>query len=156
MSAELLKRCVLFKDFTPIGIEILATIATPKIMLAGKPLFVEGSPAEALVIVVEGRIQIAMKSPDGRDMPIASLGAGEHLGEMALLAAGRHPMHLCSALAEVDSKILEITNSDFQAVMKEKPQACLKLLLAAVSEFARKSQEAREPLRHLLGRATLR
>lgn len=153
MSAELLKRFALFKDFTPVGLEILAKIAKPKILLAGKPLFLEGAPSEALYLLVEGRILVALKSSEGKDVPVASLGSGEALGEMALLSGGRAPAHLCSALAESDSKLLEIAHADLQALMKEKPQACMKLLLAAASEFGRKSQDAREPLKHVLARA---
>lgn len=156
MSAELLRQCPLFKDFTAVGLEILAKIAKGRILLAGKPLFLEGKPSEALYIVVEGRLAVMVKGQDGRDSPMASLGAGEHLGEMALLAAAKRPVHLVSVLAESDSKIVEIANADFQNLMKEKPQACMKLLLSLSSEFGRKSVEARDPLKHLVARAVVR
>ncbi|MGC4113469.1 MAG: cyclic nucleotide-binding domain-containing protein [Myxococcales bacterium] len=153
MSVEMLRQCPLFKDFTAVGLEILAKISKPRILLAGKPLFLEGKPSESLYIVVEGRLAVMVKGPDGRESPVASLGAGEHLGEMALLAAAKKPLHLVSVLAEADSKIVEIPNADFQALMKEKPQACMKLLLSLSAEFGRKSVEAREPLRHIVTRA---
>jgi len=153
MSSELLKRCSLFRDFTPVGLDILAKIAKPKIVLHGKPLFVEGAPSETLYVAVEGRLQVMVKSSEGTQSVVASVGAGESMAEAALLAPTHGPTHLCSVVAEVDSKVLEISNADFQALMKEKPQACVKLLLACASEFARKSIEAREPLKHMLARA---
>ena len=153
MSVEILKRSPLFKDFTPVGLEILAHIAKPRVLLAGKPLFLEGTPSESFFIVAEGRFQVFAKGAEGNNVPVASLGAGEHVGEMALIAYGRNPMHLCSVVAEADSKVLEFTSADFQALTKDKPQACIKLLFALASELGRKSADAREPLRLLLARA---
>jgi CRP/FNR family cyclic AMP-dependent transcriptional regulator len=152
--SELLKQSSLFKDFTPIGLEIVSRIAKPKIVLAGKPLFSEGGTPEALYVVVEGRFHIAVKGTDGKDVPLASLGVGEHLSEMALLSAtGKPSPHVCSAIAEVDSKVLEISLADFQRLTKEKPQACVKLLLAISQEFGQKVADSRDALRHLLTRA---
>ena len=156
MSVDVLRQCVLFKDFTAVGLEIIAKIAKSRIVLAGKTIFQEGKPSESLYIVIEGRLSVLVKSADGRDAPLASLGAGEHLGEMALLASARKPLHLCSVVAEADSKLMEIGVADFQALMKDKPQACMKLLLSLSAEFGRKSVEAREPLRHLVARAVVR
>jgi CRP-like cAMP-binding protein len=156
MSVEILKRCLLLKDFTPVGLEILARIAKPKVILAGKALFVEGGASESLFIVAEGRFQVMLKNTEGKDIAVAAMGAGEHMGEMGLIAAGRQPLHLCSVVAEADSKVLEISSADFQSLMKEKPQACVKLLFALSAELGRKSAGARDPLRHILARAVTR
>lgn len=156
MASEILKRCELFRDFTPVGLDILSKIAKPRVLLAGKILFAEGTQADALYIIAEGRFRVVVKAVDGTDVPIASLGAGEHLGDLALLAPGKKTTHLCTVVAEADSKILEIAQADFQALTKEKPQACMKLLLALASEFGRKSVDAREPLKTVLSRYMVR
>ena len=155
MSVEMLKQCALFKDFTAVGLEILAKIAKPKIVLAGKPVFQEGKPSESLFILVEGRLSVLIKGPDGRETPMASLGGGEHLGEMSLLAAARRPVHVCSVVAEANSKLLEISAVDFQTLMKDKPQACMKLLLSLSADFGRKAVDAREPLSHVVARSVV-
>lgn len=152
MSVDVLKKSVLFKEFTPTGLGILGKIATPRIILAGQPLFSEGGAGDALYIIAEGRIRIVMRGADGRDLPIAALGPGEHAGEVSLLG-DNPPNHLCTAIAEVDSKILEIKRSDFQQTMKEKPQACIKLMLAISQEFGRKVAATSDTLRVLLTRA---
>ncbi len=153
MSVEVLKQCALFKDFTQVGLEILARIAKPRIILAGKPLFIEGQPALSLVVVSEGRFQIVVKDPEGTEVALASLGPGEHLSEMAILSHTRPAVHLCTAVAEVDSKVVEIAGSDFAKMMELKPQACIKLLLAAAQQFGQKVADCREPLRRALLRA---
>ena len=151
MSAEILKKCALFREFTPVGLEIFSRIATPRIVLAGYPLFEEGSPADALVLVAEGRFHIHVKGGDGQDVPLATLGVGEHLSEMSLLSSGR-AVHLCSALAEIDSRVLEISSADFLGLVPVKPQACVKLLLAAAQQLGQKVAACSDPLRLLLAR----
>jgi CRP-like cAMP-binding protein len=94
-----------------------------------------------------------VKSSEGTLAPVASLGAGESLCEMALLSQGRPVLHLCSVVAEVDSKALEISSADLQGLMKDKPQACVKLLLACAAEVGRKAGDARDLLKHMLARS---
>ncbi len=148
MSAEILRRSPLFRTFTPVGVEIFSRIATPRIVLARAPLFQEGGPANALFLVAEGRFQILVKGADGQEMVLARLGVGEHMSEMSLLSSGS-AVHMCSALAEVDSRVLEITSADFVELIRVKPQACVKLLLAAAQSLGQKVAACRDPLRHL-------
>ena len=153
MSAELLKRCALFRDFTPVGLELFAKISKPRIVLRGKPLFAEGTPSETLYLLVEGRVQVLVKTAEGTISTVASLGAGESLCEMALLSPAKPVAHMCSVVAEVDSKVLEGSSADLQALMKDKPQACVKLLLACAAEVGRKAGDARDLLKHMVARS---
>ena len=155
MTAEILRQSALFRDFTPVGVAILARIAQPRIVLAGKPLFVEGEPAGSMYLIAEGRFQIQARGQDGKDVPLATLRPVEHLSELSLLASGKSPPHLCSAVAEIDSRALEIASKDFFELMGQKPQACIKLLLAVSQQLAEKFAACREPLRSLLTRTLL-
>ena len=156
MSTEVLRQCAPFKGLTSVGLEIFAKIAKPRILLTGKVLFAEGKPSESLYLVAEGRLGVRVKGPDGHDAPVASLGAGEHMGEMALLATGKQAVHLCTVVAEADSKVLEISAADFRTLLKDKPQACMKLLLALSAELGQKAVDAGEPLRFLMMQADRR
>jgi CRP-like cAMP-binding protein len=156
MSAELLKTSPLFRDFTPVGLGILSRITRPRVLLAGNLLFAEGAPSEALYLVFEGRLQLSMKGADGREVPLGSLGAGEHLGQVALISEGAPTAHLCTATADLDTKILEIPAADFRALMREKPQACMKLMLAVAQDFGRRVSSSGDVLKHVLARAAFR
>jgi CRP-like cAMP-binding protein len=95
-----------------------------------------------------------MKSPDGRDVPVASLGPGEHLGQMSLLS--EKPLaHLCTATAELDSKVLEIPAADFRALAKEKPQACMKLTLAISQDYGQKVAASGDLLKYMVSCAVV-
>jgi CRP/FNR family transcriptional regulator, cyclic AMP receptor protein len=145
-----LKQFALFKDFTPTGLGILAGIATERVVLANQPLFAEGSPSAALYFVVEGRMKVTLKGNEGQSNYVSTLGRGEHLGELALLGSG---LRLCSVTAEMDSKVIEIKTDEFQELQKQKPQACLKLMMAIATEFGKKLQDNRDAIRQLAFRS---
>ncbi len=44
----------------------------------------EGDQADSLYILLSGRVKVYSSSPDGKDVVIATHGAGEYVGEMAL------------------------------------------------------------------------
>ncbi len=142
---EALQRAALFKDFTETGIRIFAAIAQEKAIPAGSPLFVESMVGESLFIVKSGTVRITQKTPEG-DKELALVGAGEHLGELALLGK---TVRLVSAIAASQCEVIEIAQRDFARLQPQKPQACLKLALAIAADLAGRAAENREVLRDL-------
>ncbi len=147
-AEEALARAPLFKDFTPTGLKIFATIAQEKTIPAGSPIFVENMVGESLFIVKSGTVRIVQRVGDG-EKELAVLGAGEHLGAVALL--GRS-VRLVSAVAATPCEVLELTQRDFARLQPQKPQACLKLALAIAADLAVKVADNRDALRELPGR----
>lgn len=149
MSAvEALQRSALFRDFTETGLKIFASIAVEKTVPAGAPLFVENMVGESLFIVKSGTVRLTVKTAEG-DRELGTVGAGEHLGELALL--GRS-VRLVSAVAQGPCEVVEIAQRDFVKLQPQKPQACLKLALAIAGAVAARAAESRELLRELVTR----
>lgn len=147
-AAEALQKAPLFREFTETGIKIFAAIALEKAIPAGSPIFVENMVGESLFIVKSGTVKLTQKSADG-ERELATVGAGEHLGELALLGQG---VRLVSAVAATACEVLEITQRDFARLQPQKPQACLKLALAIAQDLAHKVADNRELLRELAAR----
>ena len=142
---EALQRSSLFRGFSETGIQIFAAISTEKSLPAGAPLFAENMVGESMFIVKSGTVRIT--SRDGQEeRTLAVVGAGEHLGELALLARS---VRLVSAVAETDCEILEITQRDYYRLQPQKPQACLKLALAIAADLAQQANDNRDALRSL-------
>ena len=146
---DALKRAPLFGDFTETGLKIFAGIALEKSFPAGTPIFVENMVGESLFIVKAGTVRLTQKTPEG-EKELAVVGAGEHLGAMALL--GRS-VRLVSAVASTACEVVEITQRDFVRLQPQKPQACLKLALAIAGDLAARVTEHRGALRELAARA---
>lgn len=147
-ALEALQRSVLFKDFSPAGLQIFAEIAQQRALPAGTPLFVENMVGESLFIVRSGTVRVTQRTAAG-EQELAVLGAGEHLGEVALLGKG---VRLVSAVAATPCEVIEITHRDFFRKAAEKPTACLKLALAIAADLAARVAESRDALRELPGR----
>jgi CRP-like cAMP-binding protein len=144
-ALEALQRAPLFKDFTETGLKIFAAIAQEKAIPAGSPIFVENMVGESLFIVKSGTVRLTQKTAEG-ERELGTLGAGEHLGELALLAKS---VRLVSAVASTQCEVLELSQRDFARLQPQKPQACLKLALAIAADVAAKVAETRDLLREL-------
>jgi CRP-like cAMP-binding protein len=140
---EALQKSPLFREFSETGLKIFASIATEKSVPAGAPLFAENMVGESMFIVKTGTVRITSRD-GGNDRALAILGAGEHLGELALLARS---VRLVSAVAETPCELVEITQRDYYRLQPQKPQACLKLALAIAADLARKIADGRDALR---------
>lgn len=108
--------------------------------------------AESLFIIGQGKVSISVKGNNGEEIPVGELGPGDSLGELALLQQGQR---MCSAVALTLVTAVELRSSDFQRLLGQKPQACLKLLMAIVAQFSARLADNRETLRTLLPRGSL-
>ncbi len=142
---EALQRCALLKDFSETGLKILATIAVEKNVPSGTPLFVENMVGESMFIVKSGTVRIMQRDGPG-ERELGVVGAGEHLGAIALL--GRS-VRLVSAVAASPCEVLELSQRDFVRLQPQKPQACLKLAVAIAADLAAKVVETRDAVREL-------
>lgn len=147
-ALEALQKAPLFREFTETGLKIFASITLEKAIPAGTPLFVENMVGESLFIVKSGTVKITRKAAEG-EKELAVVGAGEHLGELALLGKS---VRLVSAVAVTQCEVLEITQRDFVRLQPQKPQACLKLALAIAQDLAHKAADNRDVLREMVAR----
>src|SRR5687767_9903532 len=84
-TAELLKRTALFGEADEQTLEHLADKAIERRYKKGQLIFYQGDPAEALFVVIEGRIKVVVTSEDGDEMLLVTLGPGDVFGEIAVI-----------------------------------------------------------------------
>lgn len=144
---KVLKSAALFRNFTDTGVQLVASIAQEKHIPGGTPLFVENMIGEALYVVADGMIRLAVRGPQGQELTLTVLGRGESLGEAALLRAGPR---LCSATAEVTSTVIEISRRDIALLQRTKPQACLKLMMGVVDLIGERMRASEREFRQFL------
>lgn len=147
-----LRKSPLLMGFTDVGLQIIAAIAVSKEVPDGAPIYVEGMLGDTLYILVEGRVRVAAKDSEGVEHTLTRLEPGDSFGELALLGGGTR---LASTYAEGPCQLLEIHAKDFARLQRQKPQACLKLLMRVVERFGQRLAESRDAWREVL-LATLR
>ncbi|NJK88299.1 MAG: cyclic nucleotide-binding domain-containing protein [Myxococcales bacterium] len=142
-----LKTTELFRSFTDTGLQILASIAQVKTLPPGTPLFVQNMLGDSLYVVAEGRVRLSVKGRDGQDVTLAILAAPSTIGEAAILRSGPR---LCSAVAEVDTTVVELARRDVAQLQKTKPQAVLKLMMSVVDLVSDRLRAVDDDLRQFL------
>src|SRR5262245_46117893 len=81
----------------------------------GETLVRQGETADALYIVVTGRFVVTL---DGSRVPVAELGPGQPVGEIAFLAGG---VRTATVTALRDSLVLRLGRADFEALSAKSP-----------------------------------
>ena len=106
-------------------------------LAAGATLFKEGEPGESLFVVRSGEIELFIKDTAGQKIVLAIVRSGEVFGELALLDPGART---ATAVALVDSELLELDREDLLLLFKKTPAAALQLL-ASMGHMTRKADE---------------
>jgi CRP-like cAMP-binding protein len=142
--SAVLRGAMLLRDFTEVGLKILAESTVERSVSAGAYAFRAGEPSEALAIVARGTLQLV---PTDGGSPVGEVTAGDSLGGLSLLVDGERVL---SAVALDEVELLELSRDAFEEIKKSHPRTALKLTLCLAQDLAERLREARAPLREFL------
>ncbi len=138
MYEDQLKQVDLFESLDPKEVRLIAKTCTERQYAAGAVLMQEGEPGAGLFILTEGKVRVTQSAGAGNPpRDIATLEAGEVLGEMALL----DDLPRSATVTAIEpSRCLLIPVWDFRAALRESPEIAIKLL-AQLSRRLRKTEQ---------------
>ena len=131
---QLFSECALFRNLEPREKEALFTRVRIRDFAASETIFVIGSPADSMMIVLRGTVQ-SVTSPRGQPLPAillnqsgspstAGIGRrfapGEIFGEIALLDGSAR---LADAIAITDCSVAIVDRHDMLAFLEQNPGA---------------------------------
>lgn len=90
----------------------------------GTVLFQEGEPGDRMFVIQTGRVQIVKRVGDVR-FPLATLGPGDCIGEMALLDG--QPRSADAIVAE-DSNLLVVEQGTFENLIRENGEVAVRIM----------------------------
>lgn len=125
MYEDELARVPLFADLTKQELQRIGASVRKQDYPAGAPLVWQGTPGAGFFIITDGKVRVVQQRDDGDIHELAVLGAGDTLGEMALL--DEQPRS-GTALTVEPTTALVVPVWDFRAVLRENPDIILKLL----------------------------
>ena len=105
----------------------------------GEVLVRQGEPADALYIVVSGRFTVTL---EGRRAPLAEIGAGQPIGEIAFLAGGTRT---ATVRAMRDSLVLRFGRTEFDRLCAECPSVWKSLTVTLARRIAADNAAAPAP-----------
>ncbi len=107
------------------GLVTLARVSRLKLAPRGTFIFFQSDPADAVYLVWRGAIAIRLENPDGQELVINEMSPGECFGELSVLTGQPRS---ASAEAIVDSAVLLVPGTAFQAVLEQEASLALRLL----------------------------
>jgi zinc transporter ZupT len=116
-DVDLLAKCELLRHLPPEAIENLLASVEKRHLAPGEILFNAGDPGDALYIVARGRVVVLRDSTagaEGVNQPIAEIGEGNALGEMALLSGAPRTATVRGA---TEADLLRIGKDDFDRLI---------------------------------------
>lgn len=108
-----------FADLGADDIAMLESSSEHRILQRGDILFTEREAADALYVVVDGRIAIANRSADGRESVVALMERGDLFGEMALFDGEPRS---AEARALERSEVIAISYDPLRSLYQSRPE----------------------------------
>jgi CRP/FNR family transcriptional regulator, cyclic AMP receptor protein len=136
-DAGMLAKNELFEQLTEEDRAQLAQVVDRRELAAGTTLFQAGEPGESLFVVSSGEVELFIKDTAGQKIVLTVARDGEIFGELALLDRGART---ATAIALVDTELLELDRDDLLLLFQKTPEAAVRLL-AAVGHMTRKADE---------------
>ncbi len=121
-----LRRVPLFEGLDPEDLQRIATTCLERVYAAGAALVREGELGDELIVIVEGSVRVVQAASDGTERLIRRYGAGDHIGELAIL---RERPRIATVIAEGDGVRAQVINGEsLKAILRERPEAAMAML----------------------------
>jgi len=110
---------------------------------SGQTLFEQNDPGDAMYIIIQGRLRSVLKNADGSEHILSESGAGDCVGEFALLAESGTPESLRTATVYATrmTDMVVITRPIFENLLRQYPQA----LFTLTRKIVRRAVSASKP-----------
>lgn len=115
---ELIRRIPLFEKLDAAQAEALVKLVTKKRFKRGEHIVTQGQRSDVLFILLTGRARVFMTDKRDREVILASLQPGDHVGEMSLIDGEPHS---ATVQAEIMTDTLVLGSRDFLRCLVEYP-----------------------------------
>lgn len=120
-----LKRVPLFGGLDDDALEVLAGLAFQKTFQPGEAIVEEGHTGNGLYVILSGRVEVLKSEGGSRAQVLATLGAGEPFGELALLGEWKRT---ATVRAVDETTCLGMDRWVFLAHLERQPAIAVKML----------------------------
>ena len=122
---DLLKPVALFSSLDPAAMRDVSEAARTRQMEAGDLFFREGDPAESFYVVQTGSVKLTQLTPEGHQVVMRLIGAGEAFGGVAAFGGATYPV---TAEAVTEVSVLEWPGTAMAGLMEKHPKLALNAL----------------------------
>lgn len=121
-----LRQVPLFSGLTPEDLQRVAAVAREAAFATGATLIEEGARGDELLVILDGQVLVTRRTHDGGERSIRTYGAGDHIGELAVL---RDRPRAASVRADGGPvRTLVLDGEALRAILLERPEAAMAML----------------------------
>ncbi len=113
--SQILRQASMFDSFNSVDLQQIAVVLVEKTFSRGELLGAQGQSGTSLYFIASGEVSIVVN-----DENIARRKAGDYIGEMAIFP---DKSRTATMLAASDVVVLELARSDFERILKERPES---------------------------------
>ena len=95
-------------------------------------LFYKGDGGDSLFIINTGRVKIVTQDSQENEVVLNQVGAGEIIGEMALLD---HEPRSAGVVALEETSVMELSREDFMEILSRQPELALSVIRSLISRL---------------------
>jgi CRP-like cAMP-binding protein len=142
IDAAVFRKVAFFSELEPAELEALSRVASIRSFPAGTVIIREAEPGDLFFVILRGEVKVSVDSPDGREVVLSHLQAGEFVGEMALFGGeGRS----ASVTALTECELVALARADFLAVLA-RDFSLTRKILQTLSSRLRKANDVIESM----------
>ena len=150
ITRDFLKSVELFAALTPADADELARLAHDEVFQKGQTVFREKDPGGKLYLILAGVVEVAKSSPGGpRPLPLARLGRGEILGEIAAFDGGPRSAGATAAVVP-ETHLASWDVAAFHAFLAQRPAAALLILNGLLRKLSGRLRQTSEAIQTLV------
>ena len=138
---QVLRRSPLFEPLGDSEIDAILAHATVARHGEGDEIFAKGDPGNSMMAVLKGSVTISSPSPDGRQMVLTVMHAGDVFGEIALLDGKERT---ADAIAMTDCELLVVPRRSLLSLLERRPDLCISLLIVLCERLRRTNEQVED------------
>jgi len=120
----LLRGMEIFQGLTVKELAAIASLCEEKEFSSGQTIIAEGEVGDNMFLVVDGEVVVSKKADDGCSVDLATMGAGDYFGEMALFD---NSPRSATVTAKGGTRCLVLHKREFSEAVREYPQVALQM-----------------------------
>ncbi|MGB7860602.1 MAG: HEAT repeat domain-containing protein [Acidimicrobiia bacterium] len=131
-----LQRVPTFSSLDPEDLELIAQAADEAHFVAGEPIYTTGDAGGEMMVIIDGEV-VVTATHDDAVVEIARYGAGQHVGELALLDGSPRSADVHAGDEGVSALI--IAALDLTSILEERPAVAIAMLSTLAARLRRQT-----------------
>lgn len=134
---DLLAEVPLFSGLQPADLELIGQRVRQRRYRAGEVIFHKDDPGVAFYMILSGRVKVHTEAPDGTDVTITFLSAGDFFGELSLLDGEPRSADVST---QEPTEVLVLNRDDLIECIFQAPQIAINLLATLAGRVRRTNE----------------